>query len=81
MFVSFRIFAGVIEPDEREVFESAQMERVLPARRIGLGRLSWSEYDVLDETSFDVCLLEDRLLGHPLRVGKMPNNIRPAAVR
>jgi len=57
------------------------MERVLPARRVGLTRLSRSEYDVFDETSFDVCVLEDRLLGHLLRVGKRPNIIRPAEVR
>jgi hypothetical protein len=81
VFVALRVFVGVIEPDECEVFEGAQVERVLPARGVGIGRLSRPEYDVLDEASLDVCVLEDGLSDRPLCVGKGPNSIRPAEVR
>jgi hypothetical protein len=46
----------------------------------GLPVLVCARPDV-DETSFDVCVLEDRLFGYLLCVGKTPNIIRPAGVR
>lgn len=74
-FVSLRLLVSIVVADERQVFEGAQVERVLPARRIRLSVGCPPEDDVLDEAGFDRRLLEDRLLGHPVRVGTGPTSI------
>jgi len=61
MLVALRVLVGVAVPDEREIVGGAQMERVLPARRVCLGVVSRPKHDVLDETSFNVRTLEERL--------------------
>ena len=60
---------SVVVPDECEVCEGAQVERILPARRVRLGILGRSKDDVLNETSLNVSVLEVRPLSHPECVG------------
>ena len=76
-FVALRVLVGVVVADERQVLKGAQVERVLPARGVGLGVGHTSENDVLDEAGFDVGVLEDEVLGYPLRVGTPVNIIKP----
>ena len=75
MLVPLRVLVGIVVPDEREIVEGAQMERLLPTRGVRLGVVSRPKRDVLDEAGFDVRVLEERLWGHRLRVGTYPNAI------
>ena len=75
VFVALRVLVGVVVSDEREVVESAQMERVLPARGVRLGVVGRPKHDVLDETGLDVGVLEQRFPGHLSSVGTPANAI------
>lgn len=75
VFVAFRVLVGVVVSDEREVVESAQVERVLPARGVRLGVVGRPKYDVLDETSLDVRVLEPRFLDDISSAGIPANGI------
>jgi len=64
-FVAFRILVRVVVANQRQIFKGAQVQSVLPARRIAVGVRHLLEHHVLHEAGFNVRVLEIEVMGHP----------------